>query len=129
MNIYHLIFILLVSATLNVLANDDSYESRWEKLSIAYEKQFAIPQGEIYERSTLNTLNGFWAGVNAKCSIRPPAIASSFEAIAIISKSGVITEFLPMPNDPKFSCYTKEMVGRTYPAPPTDSYLVRFIVQ
>jgi len=63
--------------------------------------------------------NSFWARVAATCAPQARAAGiTSFQAIAAVNGSGVITEYLVHPEAPALQCFSKHMVGRKYPSPP-----------
>jgi hypothetical protein len=107
----------------------NTYDVRWRRLSGDADRLTNTSSGQMYERSITTVHNKFWAGVVAKCGeIATRAGISQFQAIAVIDQSGEIAEFLPMPNTQPLNCIVKEMIGRHYPAPPSQSYLIRYSI-
>ena len=51
---------------------------------------------------------------------------ATFRAVAVIDATGRVSEFLPMPNSPHLKCFTNNMVGKQYPAPPVSPFYELF---
>lgn len=120
---------VLVASALPAFSAVDPYDARWERLSTRYDQLISTTQGQLYEDSIVDIHNSFWKAISEKCSpIGAQTNLSSFRAIAVLDQFGVIVEFLPLPNRTELSCFTTEMVGHRYPAPPFAPYLVRYSI-
>lgn len=121
-----LILALSVSAVA-VTATD--YAKEWSRMSAEHERLIATPAGQNYERRLVDVHNAFWRAIYVQCS--PSAKkegVGSFRAIAVIDRQGAVTQFLPMPNSQNFSCFSEQMVGKRYPAPPSAPFYERFTI-
>ncbi|TZF87784.1 hypothetical protein [Cognatilysobacter lacus] len=73
--------------------------------------------------------NAFWAGVVDVCGPQMRAAGiEKFQAVAVISADGTVTEYLPDSSAPPLRCFSKQMVGRKYPAPPQAPFYERYTV-
>jgi hypothetical protein len=73
--------------------------------------------------------NAFWPQVIEACGPQAQAAGiTSFKAVAAISSTGVITEYLPEPDSNVLECFSKQMVGRKYPAPPESPFYELYTV-
>lgn len=73
--------------------------------------------------------NRYWGGIYQACAAEArKAGVERFKAVAIIDSAGVVKEFLINPSDPHLECFSKEMVGRKYPEPPSAPFYEVFSV-
>ena len=98
-------------------------------MSAAHDRLVATEAGRDYERRLIEVHNTFWRFVYERCieGVRKESL-ESFRAIAVVDGNGVVTKFLTLPKSENLACFTKEMVGRRYPAPPTASFYERFVI-
>jgi len=110
-------------------ATADEYEREWARFSAAHERLIATDAGRDYERRLIDVHNTFWASIYAHCSgdAKKEGLAS-FRAIAVIDSNGIVTRFLTLPNSQNLACFTKGMVGRHYPAPPSVPFYERYTI-
>jgi hypothetical protein len=110
-------------------ASADEYEREWARLSAVHDRLIATDGGRDYERRLIDVQNTFWASIYAQCSAdaRKEGLAS-FRAIAVIDGNGVVTRFLTLPNSQNLACFTKGMVGRHYPVPPSVPFYERYMI-
>lgn len=122
-----LVYMLLVLPSSLALAGDQSYSERWQRLSNEHYRQIGSPEGQKYEHRLVAAHNTFWASVAQRCT--EGAIkggVTSFRAVAVVNATGRVTEFLPMPDNPHLKCFTINMVGKRYPAPPVSPFYELF---
>lgn len=120
--------ILLFVALLSAFAiRAETYSERWEHVSAEHDRLISTPKGQQYEQELVAVHNSFWREVFARCSASAKREGiPMFRAVAVVDSTGVVTEFLPMPNSRHFSCFTENMVGKRYPVPPTAPFYERF---
>ena len=118
---------LLLAAFVTVAEGSDEYLKDWERMSAEHDRLISTPAGKDYEERLIAVHNMFWRDVYAQCiaDARKEGVAV-FRAIAVIDSAGNVTQFLTMPNSTHFSCFTKSMVGKRYPKPPTVPFHERF---
>ncbi|KGQ19277.1 hypothetical protein LF41_2923 [Lysobacter dokdonensis DS-58] len=93
---------------------------RWHTLAAEGHRMTSTVEGMAWERRMLPVHNGFWADVIRTCAAEPmEAGIESFQAVAVIDGSGIVKEYLINPSAPHLACFSREMVGRQYPAPPS----------
>jgi hypothetical protein len=114
--------ISLIAATFlyfSSIAHAENYTEKWEGLSEKHYEMIKGEPGKSYEVELINSHNTFWKDVYKKCNrSAKKAKLKSFSAIAVVDASGLITEFLTMPDNRHFKCYRRAMVGKRYPRPP-----------
>ena len=114
---------LLVAILLGLLSgcasSGDAYSNRWEQLSAEHYRLVATVEGAAWEQAFLPVHNTFWRDVYSSCigEAKKTGIAN-FRALAVIDGTGTVTELLTMPNSNHLNCFSEQMVGRKYPAPP-----------
>jgi hypothetical protein len=92
---------------------------RWHQLAAESDRLTSTFRGRLWEQKMIPMHNAFWPQVTAACGPQAKAAGiTSFQAIAVISHSGVVTEYLLNPASPALQCFSKQMVGRKYPSPP-----------
>lgn len=107
---------------------DPEYLARFTALFNESERLERTPEGIAYNPSMLKAANTFSLEVRSKCEAdAKKANSPFFLAIEIVSSTGEIQEYLTMPPNPEYSCYARNVVGRHYPAPPTDHYPLGFV--
>ena len=96
---------------------------RWHQLAAEGHRMTSTFEGIAWERQMLPVHNSFWAEVIRACA--PQAKqggVESFQAVATIDESGIVKEYLINPSDPHLACFSSQMVGRKYPAPPSTPF-------
>ena len=122
-----LVCMLFVLPSSLALAGADAYSERWQRLSNEHYRQIRSPEGQEYERRLVAVHNTFWASVTQRCTEGAvKAGIATFRAVAVIDATGRVSEFLPMPNSPHLKCFTNNMVGKQYPAPPVSPFYELF---
>jgi hypothetical protein len=124
---------LLALAFLGVVSgcasSGDAYSNRWDGLAKQHFRLIATAEGAAWEQAFLPVHNAFWRDVYASCAGQAASSGlTSFRAIAVVDKTGIVTEFLTMPNSRHLGCFSAQMVGRQYPAPPTAPFYEVFEV-
>jgi hypothetical protein len=122
--------VLACAASYSVLAKDtSSYIERWQRLSHVTENMLGTPEGNEYNHVLLQVHNTFFPDIAEKCIARAKNVgANSFDAIVAIDASGLVMDFLPLPDSENLHCFTDSMVGKRYPPPPSAPFYVRFTV-
>ena len=116
---------LLASPALAGKATSERWKMLWDKQAA----QTATWEGASYEQRLIATHNTFWANVYAKCArTAKSAGMDEFSAVAVIDAEGKITEFVIFPDNPALKCFSDDMVGRRYPAPPVAPFHEGFTV-
>jgi outer membrane murein-binding lipoprotein Lpp len=104
-------------------------QDRWHQLASKADELTSTFRGVAWEQKMLPVHNAFWPQVVSACSSQAQAAGiTSFKAVAAISSAGVITEYLPDPNSRALECFSKQMVGRKYPAPPESPFFELYTV-
>ena len=101
----------------------------WHRLAAEADRMTSTFRGIAWEQDMLPVHNAFWAGIVASCG--PGARTAGvpkFEAIAVINRDGVVADYLPNPDVPALQCFTKQMTGRKYPAPPESPFYARYTI-
>lgn len=100
-----------------------SYSDRWTQLEKEGHRLTSTAEGQAWESSMLPVHNSFWPQVYEACSSQAKLLQiQKFSAVAVINDTGKIIEFLVMPKNALTECFSKQMVGRIYPAPPSSPY-------
>jgi hypothetical protein len=108
---------------------DPEYFTRWASLFEESERLERTVEGKSYNGPMLRAHNAFYGKVFANCQAGAKESGEVlFLAIAVVSKTGVIEQFLTMPPKTEYQCFVDGIVGQTYPPPPTDHYPVGFLV-
>ncbi|NIK40547.1 hypothetical protein FHY12_002872 [Xanthomonas arboricola] len=98
-------------------------QDRWQQLASEAHRLTSTFRGVAWEQRMLPAHNSFWPDIVAACSPQAKAAGiTSFQAVAAISSTGVVTDYLPNPQSPALDCFSKQMVGRKYPAPPESPF-------
>jgi hypothetical protein len=120
---------LIAASAAAVVADGGEYEREWARLSAAHDRLMMTDVGRDYERRMIDVHNTFWASVYSQCiaGAKKDGLAS-FRAIAVIDSKGVVTRFLTLPNSENLQCFTKAMVGRQYPVPPSAPFHERYTI-
>jgi len=104
------------------------YLAKWTALFDESERLERTEEGRGYNPLMLRAHNSFYPEVGAKCFAEAQQTNEQlFLAIAIVSKTGEIQQYLTMPPHPEYACYANNMVGHRYPPPPKDGYPVGFL--
>lgn len=110
------------------LANEAKGE-RWQMLWEKQAKQTATWEGAAYEQRLIASHNAFWPSLYAKCSgAAMEAGVEEFNAVAVIDAEGKVIEFVIFSNNQALKCFSWEMVGRRYPAPPVAPFHEGFTI-
>lgn len=116
---------LLASPAVAGEAKSERWKTLWDKQAV----QTATWEGASYEQRLITTHNTFWSSVYAKCArTAKSAGIDDFSAVAVIDAEGKITEFVIFPDNPALRCFSEDMVGRRYPAPPVAPFHEGFSV-
>ncbi len=108
---------------------DYQYLTRWNNLYIESERLEKTKEGKSYAHPMLEAHNSFFIKLMEKCQAEARKSGKSmFMAIAIVSKSGVIEQYMTYPRKAEYQCFVNGVVGQTYPSPPADHYPVGFVV-
>lgn len=100
---------------------------RWTKLAEESERLTSTPSGRAWEHQMLSAHTQFWPDVYKECSAQAAESGiKRFSAIAVIDSSGMAKEFLISPDSPHLDCFSRSMVGRKYPAPPSAPFYELF---
>ena len=124
---------LYVAILLGILSgcasSGDAYSSRWAQLSAEHRRLVATAEGSAWQQAFLPVHNAFWRDVYSSCigKAKNSGVAY-FRALAVIDGTGTVTEVLAKPNSNHFSCFSKQMVGRKYPAPPVAPFYEVFLI-
>ena len=103
---------------------------RWQQLAAEGERMTSTFQGMVWEQRMLPVHNGFWPHVYRTCAPQArQASIESFRAVAVIDGSGIVKEYLVNPSSPHLACFSKQMVGRKYPAPPSSPFYEVYIIK
>jgi hypothetical protein len=98
---------------------DDAQLDHWHQLEAKGKRLTATFRGSFWERRMLPVHNEFWPQITGLCAPKAKAAGiRQFSAVATISSSGEVTEYLINPEHPALKCFSEQMVGRKYPAPP-----------
>jgi len=110
------------------LANEAKGE-RWQTLWEKQAAQTATWEGAAYEQRLIASHNAFWPSLYAKCSAAAiEGGIDEFNAVAVIDAEGKVIEFVISSNNQELNCFSKEMVGRKYPAPPVAPFHEGFTI-
>jgi len=124
-----LLTLVLFSALSGCANSNDNYSNRFEDLTRQHYRLTAMDDGAAWEKASLPVHNSFWMDVLSTCTGQAKdGGISRFDAIAVIDKDGAVTEFLTMPKSEHLRCFSVEMIGRQYPAPPTAPFYQLFKV-
>jgi hypothetical protein len=103
---------------------------RWHKLAAEGERLTSTFQGIAWEQRMLPVHNSFWPDVYRACAPQArQANIESFRAVAVIDDDGIVKEYLVNPNTQNLACFSKQMVGRKYPAPPSSPFYEVYTVK
>ena len=103
-------------------------QDRWHELADKAHKLTSTAAGLEWEQKMLPVHNAFWASIIEKCA--PAARAAGvidFQAVAVISADGTVSEYLLNSQAPSLQCFSSQMVGRQYPAPPQAPFYEYYI--
>ena len=104
-------------------------QDHWHQLAAEAHRLTSTFRGVAWEQQMLPIHNKFWPEIIAACSPQAKAAGiTSFQAVAAISSTGVVTEYLPNPRSPALECFSTQMVGRKYPAPPESPFYELYTV-
>jgi hypothetical protein len=107
---------------------DAEYFAKWKTLFDESERLERTEAGKKYSPRMLEAHNAFYRKVYKDCEAEARKSGEAmFLAIAIVSKTGIIEQYLSMPPRPEYACFAKKIVGRSYPKPPNDQYPVGFM--
>ncbi|MGR4877076.1 hypothetical protein [Pseudoxanthomonas sp. LARHCG66] len=103
---------------------------RWNRMWNTQDLLSETPEGVVYQRQMLVLHNRFWRDVYKKCAgVAWSAGIKQFRAVAVVDAGGTITEFAIFPEREALGCFSKEIVGKTYPSPPAVPYYAGFVVK
>ena len=116
---------LMASPAVSGEAKSERWKTLWDKQAA----QTATWEGASYEQRLIATHNTFWANVYAQCAGKAKSAGiDEFSAVAVIDAEGKITEFVILSDNPALKCFSEDMVGRRYPAPPVAPFHEGFTV-
>ncbi len=108
---------------------DYEYFNRWNTLYVESERLEKTEAGKRYSAPMLEAHNSFFIAVEKKCEAEAKKSGQViFMAIAVVSKSGLIEQYLTFPRKAEYQCFVDGIVGQHYPLPPADHYPVGFVV-
>ena len=123
------LIVLFVLAILGCSSKQTPAQDHWHQLASRAHDLTSTIQGIAWEQKMLPMHNSFWPQVFSICSAQANAAGvTSFKAVAVINNSGVITDYLLEPGTPNLDCFTTQMIGRKYPAPPQTPFYENFTV-
>lgn len=116
---------LMASPAVSGEAKSERWKTLWDKQAA----QTATWEGASYEQRLIATHNTFWPNVYAQCAGKAKSAGiDEFSAVAVIDAEGKITEFVILSDNPALKCFSEDMVGRRYPAPPVAPFHEGFTV-
>jgi len=96
---------------------------RWHQLAAESDRLTSSWAGMAWEQRMLPVHNTFWPEVFRTCAPQATqAGIEQFRAVAVIDAAGTVKEYLIDPGNPHLACFSKQMVGRQYPAPPSTPF-------
>ncbi|MBN6152751.1 hypothetical protein JR065_20690 [Xanthomonas sp. AmX2] len=121
-----LTFLILLAGS----SGSASATDRWHQLADEGRRLTSTFQGIAWEQRMLPIHNGFWPDVYRACAPQArQAGIDSFRAVAVIDGTGTIKEYLINPSTPHLACFSKQMVGRKYPAPPSSPFYEVYTIE
>lgn len=113
-------FALLLMMQLGCVGSGQQYADCFKARRDHHYRLVGTPAGANWEGTIMLPVHRqIWPEIYKTCVGEAHAAGvTGFEAIAVIDKDGVVTEFFTMPNDPALGCFSKMMVGKKLPPPP-----------